>query len=75
EHVRVTTRAADVNGCRAVGTPNALPPQASTGEIMRSLRNQAVGAGGNVVYLDADRPPYRGTIYRCDPGSLRQRGR
>jgi hypothetical protein len=42
---------------------------------MRDLRNQAVGAGGNVVFLDSDKPPYRGTTYHCDAGSLPERGK
>jgi hypothetical protein len=73
--VAVMTNPAGVSGCKAVGHLHGLPSQPLVGEVMRELRSQAVGAGGNVVFLDSNTPPYRGTTYHCDPGSLPERGK
>ncbi|GEM_PF-4009106 len=71
--VKVTTNPADVAGCRAIGT-QGLPDQPLAGEIIRELQTAAAGTGGNVVFVDTNKPPYHGETYICDPGSLPRRG-
>ncbi len=68
--VKVTTRPSDVSGCRAVSNLNGLPSMPQFGDAIEDLRSQAVGAGGNVVFIESDKPPCRGTTYRCDSGYM-----
>jgi hypothetical protein len=65
----VTTRAGEVSGCRA-GNLAGLPSMPPTRELIQDLQNQAVGAGGNVVYRTSDKPPYHAATYHCDPGFM-----
>jgi hypothetical protein len=63
---------ADVSGCRVIDTGNRVSWMPQTSEIMRDLKNEAVGSSGTVVF-DANTPSFRGTTYRCDPGFLPSR--
>jgi hypothetical protein len=38
-------------------------------DVAEDLRTHVVGAGGNIVFRESDKPPYRGTTYHCDSGS------
>jgi hypothetical protein len=67
-HATVAASQADAPGCRAVSNLNGLPSMPSSGEAFQDLKNQAVG-GGNVSYAGPNSAPYRGTTYRCNPGS------
>jgi hypothetical protein len=63
---------ANLPGCTVIDTGNRVPWMPQTSEIMRDLKNQAVGSSGTVVF-DSNTPPFRGTTYRCDPGFLPSR--
>jgi hypothetical protein len=63
---------ADVSGCTVIDTGNRVSWMPQTSEIMRDLKNQAVGSSGTVVF-DVNAPSHRGTTYRCDPGFLPSR--
>jgi hypothetical protein len=60
---------ANVPGCTVLDTGNRVSWMPQTNQIMRDLKNQAVGSSGTVVFVDSNKPPYRSTTYRCDPGS------
>jgi hypothetical protein len=49
DRVRLTTRAADVASCRAVGSVKANSDSAFDGEA--DIRNQALGLGANSVFV------------------------
>lgn len=59
--VKVTDRPADVKGCSAVGNIRVWRRNYPL-DVENSLRNQAVGLGGNVVYRTS---PSTGIAYRC----------
>lgn len=59
--VKVTDRPADVQGCSPVGNVRARGQEYPV-DIENSLRNQAVGLGGNVIYRTS---PSTGVAYRC----------
>lgn len=62
ERVKVTDRPADVKGCSAVGNIRVRRHDYPL-DVENSLRNQAVGLGGNVVYRTS---PWTGVAYRCE---------
>jgi hypothetical protein len=49
ERVRLTTNAADVAPCKAVGNVKALPGSSVDSEA--SIRNQALGLGANTIFV------------------------
>jgi hypothetical protein len=49
ERVRVTTNAADVAPCKAVGSVKA--PSGSTFDGEATIRNQALGLGANMIFV------------------------
>ena len=63
-------QAANVPGCTVIDSGSRVPWMPQTSEIMRDLKNQAVGSSGTVVFVESNKPPYRGATYRCDPGFL-----
>jgi hypothetical protein len=70
EKVRITKNAADVSGCTAVGNVNVAGIPQGPSQIADSsteLRNQAVGLGGNVVFVTSATlgVPEQGVAYRC----------
>jgi len=70
--VQITKDAADVSGCTAVGNVNTLGSAQGPSQIADSstvLRNQAVGLGGNVIFVTSATfgVPDQGVAYRC-PG-------
>lgn len=70
EKVRMTKNAADVSGCTAVGNVNVAGISQGPSQIADSsteLRNQAVGLGGNVVFVTSATlgVPEQGVAYRC----------
>jgi hypothetical protein len=70
EEVRITKDASDVSGCAAVGSVNTLGGPQGPSQIADSsteLRNQALGLGGNVVFVTSStlNVPNRGVAYRC----------
>lgn len=67
DKLRMTTNAADVSGCTAVGNIK-LPDQTPQPQI--AFRNQAVGFGGNtaLVTLAVAGIPLEGVAYRCPLG-------
>jgi hypothetical protein len=70
DKVRITKDASDVSACTAVGNVNTLGVPQGPSQIADSsteLRNQAVGLGGNVVFVTAATlgVPDQGVAYRC----------
>ena len=60
KQVKITDRAADVQGCTAVGN---VRERRQDYPLDVEMRNQAVGLGGNVVYRTS---PWAGVAYRCE---------
>jgi hypothetical protein len=74
DKVRMTKDASDVAGCTAVGNVNTLGGPQGPSQISDSsteLRNQAVGLGGNVIFVTLATlgVPDQGVAYRCPPKS------
>jgi hypothetical protein len=70
DEVRITKNAADVVACSAVGNINTSGGVQGPSQIVDSsteLRNQAVGLGGNVVFVTMAvlGVPGEGVVYRC----------
>jgi hypothetical protein len=70
DKVRITQDAADVASCAAVGNVNTLGEPQGPSQIADSskeLRNQAVGLGGNVIFVTSATlgVPDHGVAYRC----------
>lgn len=63
-----TAPTGDASGCKAVSNLNGLPSMPQLNDIVQDLRTQVVGAGGDIVFRESDKPPYRGTTYQCDSG-------
>jgi Domain of unknown function (DUF4156) len=70
DKVRITKNASDVSMCTAVGNVNASGGVQGPSEIVDAsteFRNQAVGLGGNVVFVTLATlgVPAEGVVYRC----------
>ena len=69
DKVRMTKNASDVSACAAVGNirvPRNSQGQADTWNGDAELRNQAVGLGGNTVFVTAGLlAAVEGIAYRC----------
>jgi len=66
DKVRLTSNAADVTACKAVG--NVKRPQGINAlDVEPSFRNQAVGLGGNTVFVTRHdlSGPLEGIAYQC----------
>lgn len=63
EKVRLTRQAADVAHCKAVGTVDAQGNSAT--DLRHRIQNEALGLGGNVVYLTTS-VGNEGEAYQCD---------
>lgn len=61
--VRLTRQAADVAHCKAVGTVDAQGNSAT--DLRHRIQNEALGLGGNVVYLTTS-VGNEGEAYQCD---------
>ena len=64
ENVKITKKAGDVASCKVVGNVKAQPvgPEATKA----TLRNQALGLGGNTVFVTgADAVSVAGVAYSC----------
>jgi hypothetical protein len=66
DKVRLTKDPADVTPCKVVGNVKR-PPDSSSLDAEPSIRNQAVGLGGNTVFISqADiSGPQQGVAYQC----------
>lgn len=66
DKVRLTKNPADVTTCKVVGNVRR-PPGGSSFDSEPSIRNQAVGLGGNTVFISqADLSgPLQGVAYQC----------
>jgi hypothetical protein len=70
DKVRLTKNASDVATCTAVGNVNASEGVQGPSQIVDAsteFRNQALGLGGNVVYVTLATlgVPDEGVVYRC----------
>lgn len=70
DKVRITKNASDVSMCTAVGNVNASGGVQGPSEVVDAsteLRNQAVGLGGNVIFVTLATlgVPAEGVVYRC----------
>ncbi len=68
--VRITRKPGDVSGCTVVGnitTAHEVQGPSQIADSATELRNQAVGLGGNVVFVTAAVAgvPAEGVAYRC----------
>ncbi len=62
--VRITQQANDVATCKVVG--NVKAPSDAPADMEPTIRNQAVGLGGNTIFLTKDiSGPQEGVAYRC----------
>jgi hypothetical protein len=64
EKVKITKKASDVASCKTVGNVNAQPmgPEATNA----ALQNQALGLGGNTVFVTgANARSVAGVAYSC----------
>jgi hypothetical protein len=65
DKVRLTNTAADVAACTAKGNVSA-PVSVDPGQVLGTLRNQAVGLGANTVFIaDANADTDSGVAYHC----------
>jgi hypothetical protein len=70
DKVRLTKNAADVSTCTAVGNINTSGGVQGPSQVVDAsteLRNQAVGLGGNAVFVTVAvlGVPSEGVVYRC----------
>jgi hypothetical protein len=70
DKVRITKSALDVSRCTAVGNINVSGGVQGPSQIVdasQKLRNQAVGLGGNAVFVTVAvlGVPSEGVVYRC----------
>jgi hypothetical protein len=70
DKVRFTKNPSDVSGCTVVGNVDVSEGVQGPSEIVdgpKEVRNQAVGLGGNVVFVTQATlgVPGQGVIYRC----------
>ena len=70
DKVRITKKASDVSTCTAVGNINVSGGVQGPSQVVDAsteLRNQAVGLGGNVVFVTLATlgVPAEGVVYRC----------
>lgn len=70
DKVRFTKNQSDVSGCTAVGNVDVSGGMQGPSELVdgpKEVRNQAVGLGGNVVFVTQATlgVPAQGVIYRC----------
>jgi hypothetical protein len=72
DKVRLTQKAADVASCTAVGNITTPPGPKGSGNFTTpaSFQNQAVGLGGNTVFVTSQLlgAPIDGVVYRCPGG-------
>jgi hypothetical protein len=74
DQVRVTNLAADVSGCKPVGNIKIEKEQnAIFGNQLDLVRNQAIGFGGNAVFVTEGTPKYpeTGIAYQCPKAGTR----
>jgi len=66
DKVRLTKNPADVTTCKVVGNVKR-PPDSSSLDSEASIRNQAVGLGGNTVFISQGGigNPEQGVAYQC----------
>jgi hypothetical protein len=66
DKVRLTKNPADVTTCKVVGNVKRTPDGSSL-DIEPSIRNQAVGLGGNTVFISQEdiSGPEQGVAYQC----------
>jgi hypothetical protein len=66
DKVRLTKNPADVTTCKVVGNVKR-PPDSSSLDIEPSIRNQAVGLGGNTVFISQEdiSGALQGVSYQC----------
>ena len=66
DKVRLTKNPADVTTCKVVGNVKR-PPDTSSLDSEPSIRNQAVGLGGNTVFISQENisGPEQGVAYQC----------
>jgi hypothetical protein len=65
--LKVTRDAADVKGCKILGSVEAHPPYVGQQDGMNQLRNKAAGLGGNVLFVTSYNVTATGMAYRCGP--------
>lgn len=68
DKVQLTEKAADVINCKAVGNINpAQGPKGTTWSTPTDFRNQAIGLGGNTVFVSSQYmgAPIQGVVYLC----------
>ena len=64
EKVKITRQAGDVASCKAVG--NVMSPLVGYQAINATLQNQALGLGGNTVFVTGTEPKsVAGVAYSC----------
>lgn len=66
DKVHLTKNPADVTTCKVVGNVKR-PPGSSSLDAEPSIRNQAVGLGGNTVFISQEdiSGPEQGVAYQC----------
>jgi hypothetical protein len=66
EKVRLTKNAKDVTTCKVVGNVKRAPDSSSL-DSEPSIRNQALGVGGNTVFITQEdiSGPRQGVAYQC----------
>jgi hypothetical protein len=64
ERVRLTTNAADVTSCKAVG--NVKAPSVAAFDGVATIQNQAVGLGANTIFVTVPTSgSEEGVAYNC----------
>jgi Domain of unknown function (DUF4156) len=65
EQIKVTREAADVKGCKILGTVEAHPPYVGQQDGMNQMRNNAAGLGANILFVTSYNVTATGMAYLC----------
>jgi hypothetical protein len=65
DQVRITKNAADVTSCTAVGNVDGRIASGVPSDPTNQMKNEAIGLGGDVVFVTTEISPPKGIAYRC----------
>lgn len=67
--MRVTTKAADVAGCKSLSFVEAHPPYSTPNDAKNEMKNKTAILGGNVLFITNYSMKATGVAYLCGPAA------